>query len=303
MAVACFSPIRAFQSVDGAPVSFSYREGARSFEVPCGHCVGCRIDRSRDWAIRCVHESKLHARNCFITLTYRNACMPDGMTLVPRDTQLFLKRARKLCGPFRFFLGGEYDDGSRPHYHALLFGLDFDDRLYFKRSPGGERLFRSSMLEKLWPYGYSTIGEVTFRSAAYVARYVMKKEIGASSRKREIFDIMTGEIYTRAHEFARMSLKPGIGFDWLMKYWPDVYPHGYVVLNGQRMKPPRFYDKWFEFFDPVAFAALKARRESEALSKWDDNSPRRLRAKEQVQRARLSFLKRSLDEVNGDGNF
>lgn len=294
----CNSPLRAFQVKPGAPVSFSVPAGAaRVLELPCGRCQGCRLERSRQDAVRCVHEAQMHQANCFITLTYDDEHLPPGRTLVKRDWVLFMKRLRKRVGiPIRFFMCGEYgEDYGRPHFHACLFGLDFPDREYHSRSGSGATLYRSPVLESLWRFGFSTVGELNYESAAYVARYVMKKQLGADrGPKRVILDVTTGELVEREHEFSLRSLKPGIGRKWIERYCSDVYPHGSVVMGGVEVKPPRYYDLWFESQDPAAFEALQGRRMVQADKRFDDNSPRRLVVKEQCLAARVAFLKRGL---------
>lgn len=247
-------------------------------------------------AIRCVHESQLHEENSFLTLSYDDAHLPRGLTLVPRDLELFWKRCRKEF-QFRYYACGEYGEvSSRPHYHACVFGYGFPDKVMWSKAAGGEPLYRSAQLERLWPLGHCWIGTVTFESAAYVARYVMKKEFGKDAgKRRSIVDVTTGEILEREHEFCRRSLKPGLGRGWLEKFFPDVYPHGKVTLSrGVEVKPPRYYDLLFKARDPVAFEKLAREREAQAGERFDDNSPSRLRVKEQVLNARVSFLKREL---------
>ena len=255
--------------------------------------------------MRCVHEAQLHPESSFVTLTYSNDQLPSGWTLVPEDLKLFHRRVNDHFGGLRYFSAGEYDNGSattpgirlsgggRPHYHCLLFGIGFRDRVHHRKSPSGEDVYRSPTLERLWPYGFSSLGEVTFQSAAYVARYVMKKEYGKDAgAARSYLDVTTGELCYRAHEFLRMSLKPGIGMKWLELYWRDVYPSGQVVIDGHEVKVPRAYDKWYAAKNPEAFAQLQARRQVLADSHFEDNGPARLRVKEQVLDAKLSLLKR-----------
>lgn len=241
----------------------------------------------------------MHERSCFITLTYDDAHLPPGLTLVKRDWQLFMKRLRERMGvPIRFFMCGEYGElRGRPHYHALLFGVDFEDKRPWSKSESGETLFRSATLETVWQLGFCLIGSVTFQSAAYVARYVMKKELGSSAGShRSILDVTTGEIVTRAHEFSLRSLKPGIGRSWLNKFSADVFPHGSVVVRGSETTVPRYYLKIFSLQDPKGFEDLRKRRLEAADARFDDNGPGRLRVKELVLRAKLSHLKRGLSE-------
>jgi len=166
----CFYPIPAWRAQTVHPstrkrgIVFNPRDGFAdmALKVPCGQCIGCRLERSRQWAIRCLHESGLHERNCFITLTYDDEHLPEGGTLVKQDWQLFIDRLRKrFRTKVRYFHCGEYGEQTRrPHYHAILFGHDFDDKTLWKRNHGNP-LYRSKSLERLWPHGYSSIGACT----------------------------------------------------------------------------------------------------------------------------------------------
>lgn len=271
--------------------------------VPCGQCVGCRLERSRQWAVRCLHEAQMHVENCYITLTYRDACLPPNGSLVYRDFQLFLKRLRERFAreSIRFYMCGEYgDENRRPHFHALLFGFDFPDKQYLKRSPAGESLYRSAILESLWTFGYSSIGAVTFESAAYVARYVMKKRTGDLAKTHyTVVDRVTGEVTNLEPEFNRMSLggrsaKGGIGASWFQRFRTDVYPSGKVVVRGVECKAPRYYDKLFTVLDPESFALVSAARVAEARARASDNVSARRGVKEVVAQARIDALKRKL---------
>lgn len=269
----------------------------RSLQLACGQCVGCRLERSRQWAVRCMHEAQLSKANCFATLTYRPECVPPGGSLRYRDFQLFMKRLRKAAGKrVRFYMCGEYGEQfARPHFHACLFGYDFPDKLYWGKSPGGAALYRSALLERLWPHGFSSVGAVTFESAAYVARYVMKKITGQMAEDHyRVVDEETGEVFARVPEFNRMSLRPGIGADWLDRFRSDVFPHGAVVVNGRECRPPRYYDKKFREFDALAAEDMDFGRHLEARAAFEDNTDARLKVKEQVARARLERLKRSI---------
>jgi len=205
--MACYHPVQAYLGEDGV-VTFAERRTHGSvscLRLPCGKCVGCRLERSRQWAVRCMHEAQLHDRNCFITLTYDEAHVPAGFSLRYRDFQLFMKKLRKFAGhPVRFFMCGEYGgEHSRPHFHACLFGFDFPDKVQFKRVGGGAVIYRSSVLERLWLQGFSTIGAVTFESAAYVARYVMKKLDGALTSVDDTgsVDTNTGRSFANVRSF------------------------------------------------------------------------------------------------------
>jgi hypothetical protein len=298
--MACFHPLQAYQCADGS-IIFSERKGdvVRSLSLPCGQCRGCRLERSRQWAVRCMHEASLHEQNCFITLTYDNDHCPSDRSLNYGDFQRFMKRFRKRFKDFtiRFYMAGEYGEKfERPHFHACIFGFNFPDLTLWKRTPSGALIYRSKSLEDLWPFGYSSIGDVTFESAAYVARYVMKKRTGKCVGDHyETTDMETGEIKERVPEFNRMSLKPGIGYGFYEKFTSDIYPHDYVVINGRETRPPKFYDKKFADDYPEAFESLQFQRFVDAVDRFDDNTDERLCVKEQVLEAKFSRLKRHIE--------
>ncbi len=283
------------------PIVFNPKYAAQADapeQISCGQCVGCRLERSRQWAIRCMHEAQTHEDNCFITLTFSPEALEkrDNMwSLDVRDYQLFMKRLRKKFGSgIRFYHCGEYGEKNRrPHYHACIFGFDFPDKEIWKITNTGHRLYTSKSLEELWPYGFSTIGDVTFESAAYVARYIMKKINGdAADEHYEWVDDVTGEIYPLKPEYTTMSRRPGIGRTWLDSYIDDVYPHDYVVVNGIKMKPPKYYDGVLQTVRPYEFDDVKENRLKNAEKHVDNNTTDRLVVREQVQLAKLNHLPR-----------
>ncbi len=280
---------------------FRIKEPVSQIQVPCGRCTGCRLERSRQWAIRCSHEASLNEDNCFITLTYNDEAIPPYGTLKKADFQKFIKRLRKANTgrKIRYYHCGEYGEQlERPHYHACIFNYDFPDRKVFKKT-GETLLYTSKILEGLWPKGYSTVGDVTFKSAAYVARYVMKKVLGKEQEEHySVVDEETGEIIMREPEYTTMSLKPGIGADWYNKWRGDVYPSDEVIIDGRSVKPPRYYDNLFEHDAPKEFNLIKMRREETAEDNAADNTPARLGVREQVQNAQLRNLKRNLEEYD-----
>ena len=295
----CYHPLSAFKTAAGEVVFYesARHDIIRNLTLPCGQCVGCRLERSRQWAVRCMHEASLYEKNCFITLTYNDENLPEDGSLHYDHFQKFMKRLRKAVGGrVRFYMAGEYGEQlGRPHFHACLFNYDFDDKVFFKRTGSGSLLYRSDKLESLWPFGYSSIGDVNFQSAAYVARYIMKKVNGKNQDEHyERVNELTGEITVRRPEFTKMSLKPGIGFDWYTKWKDDVYPHDYVVVNGKKVRPPRFYDKKFKVEHPEDFEVIEFQRESRARQRYEDNTDERLAVKEKVAKARLRQLKRTL---------
>lgn len=325
----CYHPIHGYRSKDGFTLNAKF--GISPLTVPCGQCVGCRLKLAGSWAIRGTHESSLYDNNCFVTLTLDDLRLPPreswqlpaNVGLDYSDFQHFMYRLRTKFGRgIRFMVSGEYGDKlGRPHYHAILFNFNFPDRKRWYRSKCGAWVHRSAMLEELWPFGNCDIGTVTPESIGYVARYVMKKITGAqASFDHYMTDYMnphTGEFLRRQPEFARYSLKAGIGQPWFMKYYDSVYPHDYVVFKGRKVRPPRYYDKLYERmtgqcikrditlsngevidFDIAefseAFDAIKQTRIEAAQIYLDDCTPERLAIREQVAQAKLVSLKRKL---------
>lgn len=290
--MACTSPIRAFQT-DGGEVVFVERgKIRRELVLPCGQCVSCKLERSRQWAVRCMHENQMHDCSCFVTLTYSDEHITSDWSLYHRHFQLFMKRLRRyLRKPVRFYMCGEYGERTgRPHYHALLFGVHFGDRVHWKNSPSGFPLYKSKVLDDLWRLGGCEIGDVTFESAAYIARYCIKGMNG----QEWILDPDTGEMCEREREYTRMSLKPGIGFSWYEKYKSEVYPIDRVVMRGKEMKPPRSYDKLLKLDKSIISDDVEYSRYLKSEMLQNDSTPDRLRARDIVTRARLKLKVRSL---------
>lgn len=295
----CYHPIPAFLTKDGRVIFHDGGGVARFLSLPCGRCVGCRLERSRQWAVRILHETKCHEQNCFLTLTYDDAHLPRDRSLDYSVFQKFMKRFRKRIGvPVRFYMCGEYGEQfDRPHYHACIFGYDFPDKVVFSETRGNE-LWTSPLLESLWPYGFSTVGAVTFESAAYVARYCVKKVNGDLAKDHyRLVDVETGEIFDRVPEFGHMSLKNGgIGAAWLRKYMSDVYPRDFVLARGHKSKPPRYYDVMYRRHDRAGFDALKDKRvvDMRDQKRYIDCTARRLADRKECAEARVNLYRRTL---------
>lgn len=265
--------------------------------VPCGRCVGCRLERSRQWAVRCMHEAQMHERTSFITLTYSKKNLPADGSLDVKHWQDFAKRLRKKKGPFKFYHCGEYGDSNyRPHYHAAIFGIDWvEDRKLYTITKQGNRLFTSAELDETWQKGNVWIGNLSFESAAYVARYIMKKVNGDQAEAHyQWTDRTTGEIFTLKPEYTTMSRRPGLGSTWFEKYYTDVFPSDEVIIRGRSMRPPKYYDSLLEKRDPLLFKKIKAKRKKEATKYEDDNTYTRLIAKEKVKLAEVASLSRNI---------
>lgn len=262
--------------------------------VPCGKCLGCRADQARQWAIRIHHHSSLTHQTIngrfsrpswFLTLTYDDENLPENGALVPQDCQRFFKRLRKRLGEEKlsYYLCGEYGDHTfRPHYHAVLLGPDFPDRrdADHRRAPN---VWQDDLLSDTWTYGLHELSPVTFAACSYVAGYVAKKVKWAADPYRYTrVDPDTGELLELQPEFARMSRNPAIGRPWIERYWRDVYPRDYVVVEGKEYKPPRYYDRWLEANQPSVMEEVRHQRYLDAVQIGDE----KLIMKEKVHRAR-----------------
>lgn len=265
--------------------------------VPCGNCIGCRIDKSRQWALRCVHEAKLHALNSFVTFTYDENNLPYYNNLYKSELQLLLKRIRKQYGQFRYYACGEYGDTtSRPHFHVIFFGIDFsEDRKYYKQTKGGEKLYKSEKLNSVWGNGFAVIGNFNYATAAYTARYVMKKVTGKSAQSHYTrTDIRTGEVYQLNPEFALMSLKPGLGSGWYEKFKTDAFPSDFLVHQGKKHSVPRFYTDKLKREDETTHTAIKIKRKKAQAANKSECTPDRLRVREDVKLSKIKTLTRSI---------
>lgn len=223
----CYLPIAAQLYIDGKAKGkcrvLKRGHPDQNAELPCGKCVGCRLEKAKEWALRCYHEASLYGvNNSFITLTYAPEHLPKNGTLVPEHFTLFMKRLRrKYKSKIRFYMCGEYGEKNhRPHYHALLFNLQFTDRTLCNIR-NNNRVYKSASLLELWPYGQNEIGSVTFQSAGYVARYILKKQFDEYGFREYAIPDANGEISSASDQlvapYTRMSLRPGIGKEWYEK--------------------------------------------------------------------------------------
>ena len=266
----CFVPLKGYRWDDGT-VKFRRPPfgDASLITVGCSQCGGCRMDRARQWAARCVHENQVHGEvGQFLTLTYDDKYLPHGEHLVYADFQDFMKRVRKDVGPgLRFFMCGEYGKKKkRPHYHALFFNHAYEDLVLCEETEYGN-LYQSADLFSHWRRGNALVGALTFRSASYVARYNMK----TLKAYRDLPD--------RPPEFIQMSRRPGIGRAWWNKY--RKLTHDYVVVDGVKLKTPKYYDKLMEEEFPDEFREMKYRRAEGMARSNEENSYRRLMMREE----------------------
>lgn len=269
----CYEPLRAglVETPKGKRVIFSEKEfikypKRKALSLACGRCIGCRIERARQWAVRLSHENALHEESCFLTLTYNDENLPSSGSIDVPTCQKFLKRLRAKLYPkkIRHFLVGEYGEKmERPHYHAIIFGHSFPDKVLVKESHSKHgrvyNVYRSDLLDEVWKHGYCWIGSVTFDSASYVAKYCTKKITGKKAKLH---------YKGREPEFCIMSRggrkAGGIGHGWIKEFSSDVYPWDEIIANGRPARPPRYYDRVVEASDPEVIKELKEKREAKA---------------------------------------
>lgn len=262
-------------------------------EIPCNNCMGCKLEKSRQWAVRMRHEARFHSQNSFLTLTYNDESLPPHGNLDLRHLQLFMKRLRRsLPQKIRFYACGEYgDQNGRPHYHAIIFGWDPPNQVFHSVSERGDKQYTSPELTKHWDHGTATTGAVTFQSCRYVAAYVTKKiktndEYGQNRYYRVSPD--TGELHQVRPEFSVMSRRPGLGQAYVDRYKADFFPSGYIVAEGVKQAIPRFYrSKLTE--EEQRYLKLNAKHEPRS----EKTMERRL-ARAAVRDARIKKLQRKL---------
>lgn len=289
-----------------------------SIEIPCGQCIGCRLEYSKQWAIRCVLEAKLYKYNYFITLTYSPEHIPtvphidketgeyiDMASLKKRDIQLFLKRLRKHFADkyqhvgIRFYLCGEYGENTeRPHYHAIIFNLPLNDLKPYFINHEHQQIYTSETIDKLWGLGITSVGEVTYQSAAYVARYILKKQKGKNENE-----------LSRLPEFTQMSRNPGIGTEYFNLKKDEILKYDEIILPVRGGKvtsimPPKWFDILTEREDPDKLKVIKEQRLARAQeSREIKSSQTSLREDEQrkvAERnmiAKANTLRRGMTEI------
>lgn len=307
--MACYKPLKGYRTPTGVVFSELKRNDILGdIEIPCGMCIGCRMRRAKDWEIRIMHEASMWESNSFLTLTYGRDALPPNASLEHKDFQLFLKRLRKESGKqIRYYMCGEYGPlNQRPHYHACIFNEDFrQDREPYKKSGSGQMMYTSKRLDQLWGHGTATVQDLVKESAGYCARYVMKKQLGIDAKTAyDKIDEETGEIIKRAPEYNAMSLKPGIGEAWFRKFGSDVYPNDYVVVDGNKATPPKYYDKLLKRHGKAGpekklriqdTDEIQWKREQRARNVAEDNTDERREVREKVHLARISKYQRNLE--------
>jgi len=294
-------------------------------EVACGQCLGCRLDRSRMWAMRISHEASLHKDtngNAFVTLTYDQDHIPqdwslsapkldeDGNQIESSHFQKFIKKLRKTTpNKIKYYAAGEYGNHcrhgidlekvgcplcnlGRPHYHACLFNISFDDLQPYK-TERDRTYYTSPELTEIWGKGFVDVGKLEYQSAAYVARYIMKKINGVNAPDHYQNIGASGEITSLTPEYATMS--KGIGKDWFKKYGSDVFPSDETPVPGQGVikTVPRYYENLYKIDNEEELEEIKEKRQDYKRRNWQEFESERLYSKYRVKKAQTTNLSRN----------
>jgi len=289
--VSCFRPLPSQYRDDGTvrvrPYSKARPAADDEFEVPCGKCIGCKVDRARAWSIRIGHEAQSWDSNLFCTFDYSPEHLKSWSLEYP-DFQGFMKRLRKrLPSPIRFFVAGEYGETyKRPHWHAILFNCRFPDQERFKNGT-----LQSLLAEELWGKGRVVIGDVNATSAAYVAGYTYGKRYGAEAQDyyEDLVNPLTGEVGRRRSELVVMSRRPGLGAEWYRRFGSDLFPNDVAVQEGRQYKVPRYYAEKFRASNPGEWEAISERRYLKALERPEESTVERREVREKVAEAKNRF--------------
>lgn len=306
----CYKPITSWASPDVNPGTgkrprvWNESEGLDNsrMELACGRCIGCRMDKAQEWAIRIMHERQQHDLCCFLTFTYNNHFLPSPPSLDKEHFRLFMKRLRADhkyrnpdSPPIKYFMCGEYGGQTRrPHYHAIIFGLNFTDKRLHKKSGSGSLLYTSAKLDELWGLGHCYIGNVTYASAGYVARYCLKKVNGemADDHYRYV-NTQTGETAVLAKEY--LGVSKGLGKTHFEKHLTQMYRHDHVVINGHEAPIPKYYDRQLGKIDPDLLEEIKFQRQERARKNAANNTDERLAVREEIKKAQVVQLRRDLE--------
>ncbi len=309
----CYSPLKGYKDHQTGGIIFKRTSHTtHTMEVACGQCFGCRLDRTRMWAMRLVHEAELHLDDqgsCFVTLTYRdqrecnenqlkhNYYLPPDTSLHKSHFQKFIKRLRKqFPQKIRYFHCGEYgDENLRPHYHACLFNVRFDDQVVYQDKEG-LITYESETMAELWPYGFSTIAELNFETAAYTAGYILKKVNGRQADDEYLRNNADGVASWVLPPYVTMSLKPGIGKKFYEKYKSDFFPSDTCPVPGKGVfqKVPRYYETIYADSSPAGMEKIKELRKKFKQAHLEDFTPERLQDRYICARAKYANHKRDL---------
>jgi hypothetical protein len=215
----------------------------------CGKCLHCRKKRSSELAMRCVLNASMYPKNSFLTLTYDENKKGYHNEMDYSDIQNFKKRLRRsVKHKIEIFNVHEYGKKGKKHWHAIVFGHDFNDKTIFTYK-NQEPLYTSEELTEIWGHGFTSIGSVTEASAMYQAQYMEKDyKNGNTTYKRKA-----------------KSNHSGIGKTWFLRNYKQVMDLGYIPFQGQKRNLPRYFEKIAErhyaaFYDKSLFHDVIGRK-------------------------------------------
>lgn len=314
--MACYHPLKAFYRIndngkkdivfvktkdDIVGYDSSGNVYGTPIDIPCGQCVGCRLEYSRQWAVRCVLESMQYKDNYFVTLTYNDEFLPKqenmridkstgevvgsfiSSSLVPDELTKFMKDLRRYFEHhlnftgIRFFACGEYGPKHmRPHFHIILFNCPIPDLEFFKNSFNGDTYWTSELLERIWSVkvghdssgkpiykskGYVCVASCNYNTCSYVARYMLKKQKGLNSDY--YFNL---GLYP---PFTRCSRMPGIAKSYYDKNSEKIYMYDQLCFTGadgvaKKVRPPKYFDRLYDIESPDDLKRIKEKRSESA---------------------------------------
>lgn len=309
----CFFPKPAWYSKTkaangGFAITFKIAEAQTDYQilVPCGGCLGCRMTRKMDWAMRISHEARYHQKSMFLTLTFRPSDLPLDNSLSKGIMQKYIQDLRNYARGERisYFLAGEYAPGKkknpqtgipfpgRPHYHLIILGAEFDDQVSIDTGSKGDTVYTSADCEKLWPYGNNYIGKVTPASAAYCAGYIVDKMTGPLGELHYVTDDPEEGLLNIEPEFQLQSTRPALGKSWFDEYHADIQK-GFITDKGQKREVPRAYERWLEQYFPENYDEYLERKMDAVDLRDPDNKPARLAVQKECAQRRINKSKQS----------
>ncbi|UOF78314.1 replication associated protein [Microviridae sp.] len=276
---------------DGKTISWSqktYSKEYATFQLPCGQCLACRLEYARQWAVRCIHEAQMHEKNCFITLTYADEHLPPKLQY--DHFQDFMKRLRTYINDHErgnktleetqigFFVTGEYGDKTkRPHWHAIIFNWSPADAVPKYITNQNHQVFSSKTLDTLWGKGITEFGSVTLDSAGYCARYAAKK-------------LSHGRDKTHDYEpISKKSSRQAIGKKFIQKHFESVFNLGFLVLEGEKLSIPRYYEKWLKNNEPNLWRRYVTQKKLEITNKAKEKNERQMAEEKRINENRRPF--------------
>jgi len=274
----CTSPAEAWVTNSGLtfkPLRGHYSESLPPIHIPCRNCLSCRIDRTREWTTRVLHEAQLHEDNIFVTLTYDDLHLPRDKSLHHSHFQEYIQKLRNYARysegkKLRYYMCGEYGEKlGRPHYHAIIFNYRYPDQRPFGKYYGSEKCLEH------WGRGHIHIGNVNSKSASYVAGYIQKKVTGERAEEHyRYIDHETGESWMLKPEYNQMS--QGIGKKWFQKFGMTDFgtdPENLIChIEGKPYPIPGYYLRILKKTEPEQYESIMQHRKEHAKKNKLDRS-------------------------------